>query len=121
MVNEYIEIVHMGPDDIERLARCGPKRKAIAERISQLAITPGVHYLLSDYWKDIPDLPKDTPIRLGGAMWDICVHGRAIELKIAGYTNVTPDRKISLAWEDAMGDTFGPDYRRTEEGLGYKY
>jgi hypothetical protein len=94
---EYVEIVHIPQEDLTDLANCGPEHKAIAERLSLLYET-GKGNLLTGYLdKNFPTVPKDTKIRIGGGVWELCIRNRAIHLKDAGYTDVVPDRSISIS------------------------
>jgi hypothetical protein len=102
MPKEYIEIVHVeGILDLYR--QQGPLQRAIADRISELERTIGVTYENGDLRSD-PFLPKDTPIRVGGGIWNMCVNTRARNLRNLGYTNVKADRQISFSDEDAFRD-----------------
>ena len=103
MPNEYVEIVHV-EYSLDAFREQGPRQKAIADRISQIENTIGVKYIEGSLDSEIPYLPKDTPIRVGGAMWNMCVQWRVEELKKAGYQKVRADRTISFAGEDAYKD-----------------
>jgi hypothetical protein len=104
MLQEHIEIVHTGSGTLDLYKKQGPRQKAIADRISELERTIGVTYIMGFLNDEIPDLPKDTPIRVGGGMWDMCVQWRVEYLRKAGYTNVRPDKQISFSVEDALLD-----------------
>lgn len=103
MPNEYIEIIHVNPLILrnERKKSNNPKRKATIDRILKLCETTPVHYHMDEHSKEFPDIPKNTPIRLGGGMWEWCVKWRADALEKNGYTNVTPDRLISISLEES--------------------
>jgi hypothetical protein len=103
MKNEYVEIVHTSPVTLDSYRKEGPLQKAIADRISKLEKTIGVTYEMGDLDSD-PFLPKDTPMRIGGGLWEICVYIRTENLKKLGYENVMADRRISFAYEDAFRD-----------------
>lgn len=91
----YVEIVHMSREMVDEFAKF-PQAKRIQKLDDNNKVV--VHYLDSNVRVDenFPDIPKDTPIRLGGTMWEICVIGREFHLKSAGYTDVKALRSYSL-------------------------
>ena len=98
MINEYIEIVHLHPD----LYFNDPKVDSVdldtARRIKELEESVGVNYNFGSLDLDnLPNIPFDTPIRIGGGLWEICVQERARNLKKAGYCKVRVDKSISIS------------------------
>ena len=92
-----IEIVHIYPDLIKAYREYGDKQKEIAERIFELDNSTGVRYISGGLEKNFPDVPKDTLIIVGGAIWEICVQYRVEKLNKAGYSNVIADREIAFS------------------------
>jgi hypothetical protein len=90
---EYVELVHLDPRTL-----FNRRFREISERVSELDRTIGVHHLSGDLNKNFPPVSKCTPIRLGGAFWEECIHRRAKELRREGYRKVMPDRSISVSF-----------------------
>jgi|SRR3989344_1343962 len=103
MPKEYIEIVHVSQEEIGLRMKLGPRQGAIGAQILSLQHAVGVNYNLGGLDAD-PLLPKDTPILVGGGVWQWCVQDRVRKLRKLGYTNVTADRTISFALEDGYKD-----------------
>lgn len=98
-MKEYIEIVHAEREFLERVKKFD-KFNEIAERILGLEKSVGVHYFSEvDLSKNIPNLPKDTEIRVGGALLEICVRNRVFWLKQNGYKNAVADKDISFSYK----------------------
>jgi hypothetical protein len=107
---EYVEIVHQSAEELLEYTGYQPQKYAIAQRILSL---PEPHYFLKgNFSDDLPNIPKDTPIRIGGDTWKWCVRLRAEALRKAGYTDVTEDRSISIAVADDMIDE---GYKKLED------
>ena len=101
---EYIEIVHIDPQEMDALKTLGLKISTVIANILRLEETVGVHYHSGDLNRNFPQVPKDMTIRLGGAVWHLCVKSRAEKLERAGYQNVVSDRAISIYLEDAFDE-----------------
>jgi len=99
MVDEYVEIVHV-KILIDSIRKYGRSQELIAKRIEDLESTVGITHIDGLLNENIPDLPIDTPIRVGGAYLEVCVKTRAKILRQAGYTNVVADRSISFEVKD---------------------
>jgi hypothetical protein len=99
MIMVYTEIVHC-EFLIEALKKEGPKQRRAAERIEKL-VQSNVNYVNGSLSADFPPVPFDTPIQVGGGDWDICVPERVRQLRKAGYTNVIPNRSISVSARDS--------------------
>lgn len=99
-MKEYIEIVHAPPRLLNVLKKGGSKLKTIANRILELEKSVEVHYISGNLYKDIPNIPLNNPIRVGGLLYEVCVQVRINYLKRAGFTNVFPDRQISFSGEE---------------------
>jgi hypothetical protein len=104
MPDEYIEIVHKSPENLALCRDLGHIHKRIVDKIFNLEKTVGVHYYHGSLDDNFPDVPKDTPIRLGGGMWEWCVQSRARYLRENGYQRVIPDKSISVSFEDSFAD-----------------
>ncbi len=106
-MSEYVEIVHFHQALQKVCVREGNDlEKAVAERIMNLEKTAKINYINSrfeDGWP-LPEIPLDTPIRIGGQIWEEGVKIREKILKSKGYTNVTADRSISISYEDLKAD-----------------
>lgn len=105
MANEYIEVVHKFPESLAVSRDFGPIHRDIADKIFELERTTGVHYHHGSLDTNFPDIPKDTTIRLGGCILELCVQKRANHLKKAGYQKVTIDKSISISMQDVFSDS----------------
>ena len=92
----YIEIVHVGPKNLEYWRDSDSQYAGVARRILALD-KRRVHYVPDELDEDLPNVPKNTPIRVGGAFWEMCVHWRVEILERNGFTNVKPDRRLSIS------------------------
>lgn len=109
----YIEIVHV-KDQLDALKNLGGKDAVVVQRIEDLDKSRGVHYFEGALDENIPDLPKDTLIAVGGGDWDICVQGRVKQLRKAGFTNVRPIKLISFAGFEELRDQYERKYPKKE-------
>jgi hypothetical protein len=101
-IDEYVEIIHLNPKLQEitiGYKGCGEAEKEIIRRIRSIE-KERTHYIDRSIRGNFPKIPKNTPIRIGGAMWEEGVQLRARLLIRAGYEKVTADRSISLSYED---------------------
>ena len=100
-MEEYIEIVHIKPSLCLSSPFFDEEDQLTAKRILNLENSANVNYNHGSLKSDnLPDVPLDTPIRIGGRDWDICVRTRVENLRDAGYINVRRDRSISFSLVD---------------------
>jgi hypothetical protein len=97
---EYVELVHMSLRDLSIYAKGSPRFRDLVVCVKKLFSIGEVHYVEGELDADLPQVPKDTPIRVGGSVLEFCVKNRAKVLRDSGYENVTIDRDISLSAYD---------------------
>ncbi len=102
----YVEIVHI-KDEMDAFKNLGGEYATIVQKIEVLDESKGVHYFEGRLDKNIPDLPKDTLIAIGGGDWDTCVRERVRQLRKAGFTNVRPIKPISFACFEKLQEEHG--------------
>jgi len=95
MRKTYFEIVHVAPRELECWRDQGSSYAQVSRRILELDQRT-VHYMPGELDENLPNIPNDTPIRVGGAFWDICVRIRSEILKRRGFTNVQRVRNLSF-------------------------
>ena len=97
-VREYIEIVHVFPYEgsFNHWMGLGRHNDLVASRIEELHKKGKNNYVFWRLDESLPNVPKNTLIRVGGGDWKICVKARVENLKKAGYTNVKRDKFISF-------------------------
>jgi len=104
MTEEYIEIVHYKIEDFLKQRLFGFGHRTVLRNIIELERTTGLHFYYGKLDDNFPEVPKDTPIRLGGGVLEWCIKGRADYLRIAGYKDVKVDRSISLSFDDILDE-----------------
>lgn len=101
--NPYIEIVHTDDALLELFQLRGDGVEARkARQIQGLAKMGVAHFLMDDLGKNIPDIPKDKTIVVGGGDLEMCVQWRVKELRKAGFKDVRAVEYISFSETDAM-------------------
>ena len=105
MIEEYVEIVHAAYDSLDSFSLESNSARIKAQRIKQL-YDEGKGHFYGDmsFTKPInlPKIPLDTPIRLGGYSYDVCVLMRKEAYECAGFTQVSADENISFTREDIL-------------------
>jgi hypothetical protein len=106
--NAYIEIVHTSHRSVEVgwLNFNNPNIDSSAKTILQIEKLgyQVVYYEEGDPSSNLPDVPKDTPIVLGGGILILgndeatngCVNLRVKAYRQAGFQNVRADRRLSI-------------------------
>ena len=105
-IKEYIEIVHVIPP-LDHWKGFGKHNELIAERIEKLHKEKRNNYVLGSLKENLPPVPKDTLIKVGGGDWDICIPERIRILRKLGYTNIQADKSISFSVCDDVAINWG--------------
>jgi hypothetical protein len=97
---EYVEIVHTDMNFLSLFEGASQGLDEKIARVRQLEETADVHHIDGKLNENFPDIPFDTPIRVGGGLWELCVQDRLGYLRSEGYRNVIADPSISFSDRD---------------------
>jgi hypothetical protein len=99
----YMEIVHVTEEELKEGVRY-TNYKPIIDRIRHLEKKFGIHFVPDRLEGNLPDVPRDTTILVGGTLWGKkwCIQRRVDILQGLGYRNARACRSLSFKGEEPI-------------------